>query len=327
MADHAITEQNFGAWVLKCNPQKVWDIDAFREEGNHVIDDWSVVENYRSNMMVHGQPVLLWVTHNPGGATFRGFWGAGIVTGSPQYMVLDEENGEDYETGAAEEDGKEGPGFWVDDELRVRMRYYVPVHIPLWDEGISAEDVKAIPGLSDIEVFVSPQMANPSWLTAEQYAALKPHLPEAPGWTRAQTELAQAQNEGTTETVEEETVGQGFGANETNQLVELLAVAEVREHYEGNGWTVFSVEDLNLGWDLTCTPTSGLEHRVEVKGTSGKKRSVLITANELRAAEHVDGWRLAVVTSALTDPDVSFVDPTEVLKAAVPYAFRVSLDS
>ena len=70
MADKAINDSNFGAWVLKCNPNKVWDIDAFRAAGNDLVTDWSVVENYRSDLMEYGQPVLLWVTDNPKGDTF-----------------------------------------------------------------------------------------------------------------------------------------------------------------------------------------------------------------------------------------------------------------
>jgi hypothetical protein len=37
----AITDERFGAWVLKCNP-RTWDLEGFLADGGNVIEDWSV---------------------------------------------------------------------------------------------------------------------------------------------------------------------------------------------------------------------------------------------------------------------------------------------
>ena len=47
---NAVTEESLGAWVMKCNPE-VWDLLGFVADGNKVIDDWTVVQNYRSDMI------------------------------------------------------------------------------------------------------------------------------------------------------------------------------------------------------------------------------------------------------------------------------------
>jgi len=35
---------------MNCNPE-VWDLLGFVADGNKVIDDWTVVQNYRSDMI------------------------------------------------------------------------------------------------------------------------------------------------------------------------------------------------------------------------------------------------------------------------------------
>jgi len=84
--------------------------------------------------------VLFWVTTHPR----RGIWGAGRVTGA-----VTEHNG----------------------ALQVRVR------IPLFAAPVTAAELLAIDGLRSMEVFRSPQQANPSWVSREEMAVLAPLLP------------------------------------------------------------------------------------------------------------------------------------------------------
>jgi hypothetical protein len=101
---------------------------------------WCVADNYRSRLIRPGHCVLFWVTSHPR----RGIWGAGRVTGA-----------------VAEQAGA----------LHVR------VHIPLFAEPLSAAELLSIDGLESMEVFRSPQQANPSWVSEEEMAVLAPLLP------------------------------------------------------------------------------------------------------------------------------------------------------
>jgi hypothetical protein len=54
-------------------------------------------------------------------------------------------------------------------------------------------------------------------------------------------------------------------------------------------------------------------------------QSLFLTANEIRAAEEVDHWYVAVVTRALDDPSVTEYSAQAALAAALPYAYRANL--
>jgi hypothetical protein len=51
------------------------------------------------------------------------------------------------------------------------------VHIPLFATPLTAAELLSIDGLGSMEVFRSPQQANPSWVTREEIEALAPLLP------------------------------------------------------------------------------------------------------------------------------------------------------
>jgi hypothetical protein len=67
--------------------------------------------------------------------------------------------------------------------------------------------------------------------------------------------------------------------------------------------------------------------RVEVKGVSGATPAILLTRNEARAAREEPGWRLAVVTRALTTPEVRIVAGPEAMVASAPFMYEVTLDT
>lgn len=64
---------------------------------------------------------------------------------------------------------------------------------------------------------------------------------------------------------------------------------------------------------------------MEVKGVSSDRPVVLLTANEIRAAREEDDWYLAVVTRALSNPEVIEYTAEQALKAAVPYVYKAQM--
>ncbi|MGB6072363.1 MAG: hypothetical protein WBG53_17650, partial [Rhodococcus sp. (in: high G+C Gram-positive bacteria)] len=102
-------------------------------------EHWCVADNYRTRLMVPGQPVLFWVSSHPR----RGIWGAGQLTGTPV------------------------PG----------PQWKISTNIAPFDEPILASDIQSIEELSMLEVFRSPQQSNPSWVDASALALIRQLLP------------------------------------------------------------------------------------------------------------------------------------------------------
>jgi Domain of unknown function (DUF3883) len=297
----AVTPESLGAWVVRCNPD-VWDLRRFRAGGHRVIDNWTVKENYRSELMREAQRVLLWVTGPAGGDLPRGLWGSGWITGEVRGRVE-----RDTERDA------DGVEYWLDQPTSARMRFVAPMRLRLWDAPILESDILRIEGLEQLEVIRMRQVANLSWVSTQQLALLDSLLPPwpQPGPPAADVVTVAAS-------------GAGFGDPVTRAVVEAAAITAVRDHYESRGFSVESVEADKCGWDLTCTADSGIV-RVEVKGVSGPKRSVLLTRNEYRSAVNDPGWVLAVVTRALAVPTVTIHTAEEVRAAAEPFVHIVDL--
>jgi hypothetical protein len=133
MADRGVTLETLGAWVIKCNPAKT-PLEPMRAAGA-AKPSWCVAANYRSRLMRPGQRVLFWVSAHPR----RGLWGAGRLVG-----LVSDEGG----------------------------RLHVPVHIPLLADPLTAAELSAVPVLRSMEVFRSPQQANPSWVTVAELALI-----------------------------------------------------------------------------------------------------------------------------------------------------------
>lgn len=300
------SEETLGAWVLKCNPA-VWDLAEFLAAGERVIYDWTVQENRRSEMIRHEQRVLLWVTGAADGSLPRGFWGSGWTTGP--VAAIAEVGADDEPTDVDVVD------YWLDLDVRDRMRFVAPLELTVWDTPLAEAQVVEVLGPERLEVIRARQMSNPSWISATDLALLEPLLPPWPTAGAPADELI---------TVDAVT-GAGYGDPTTNQLVEIAAVDAVTEYYRARGYAVKSVEREKCGWDLTCTAANGDVARVEVKGTAGAKPVVLLTRNEHRSATEEAGWVLAVVTRAATHPTVSIYEPVDVLAVAEPYVYRLNL--
>lgn len=170
-----ITRDNLGAWLLRCNPRSEPELPAMIAQGGHRIRQWCVADNYRSRLLVAGDPVVLWVSGD-GRQLTRGIWGMGWVIAVNGFPRPDDS----VETA---EDGTDQ-----------RRRPRADVDIPLSTEAVSDHAIRAA-GIDDLEVQVQPQGANPSWISAAQYARLAVGFPSLanvrsdtwrPGWGSAE---------------------------------------------------------------------------------------------------------------------------------------------
>lgn len=296
----AITDDNFGAWVLKCNPA-TWDLDGFLADGGSHIDSWSVQDNYRSARMRVGDPVVFWVTGAASAALVPGIWGAGVVVAPVEVRAEVEEDDEDA-------------GYWLDADAELRANFFVVVDLPLFEQPIPRQVLVEHPVLSDAELVRQPQMGNPSWLTAAEWVALQSLLedgaiPDTPPQVINEWEADAA-------------VQQPDPV--TRALIEARAVALTLSDLDQQGWLVEDVQAANLGWDLTARRGDDIR-RIEVKGRGTSARSILLTANEYRAAHDEDSWEVALVTSALTKPELSYHPAKAVLGAATAVTYKASL--
>lgn len=297
MVTRTITGDNLGAWLIKCAP-KTFDLPGAMEAGLEVVTNWSVADNYRSRLMKPGDRVILWVSGD-GRIMERGIWGVGWVIGYVQDAVFEElEPGEET--------------FWHSEADRLAVTNDIDVDIPLFEEPLTAAEVLAS-GITDLEVQLQAQMSNPSWVSKDQLARLEDLLEEWPAQVEPEEEITVSGR------------GAGFGNPSQNTVVEEAAMDAVVNYY-GKEWRFKDVSADKVGWDITFTHKQSREVcRVEVKGVSGDRPIVLLTANEIRAAEEEPGWILAVVTRAITKPAVVEYTVEEALKAAEPYVYRAKL--
>jgi hypothetical protein len=120
--------------------------------------------------------------------------------------------------------------------------------------------------------------------------------------------------------------GAGFGDPETNPEVERAAVRFVTSHYKLQGWTVVSVENQKIGYDLRCMREAEVKH-VEVKGVRGDEVCFQLTAGEKARAESDKLFCVCVVTRALADTPRSVEIPRARLLADYefqPISYRVT---
>ena len=156
-AGPVVTAADLGAWVLKANPQ-VWDLQRWIAEGGQRLDDWTVAHNYRAQMMAPGDPVLLWVTGSDPGCP-AGFRAIGTVSGPCR-------------------EGSADSSYWIDRKAKARADYFAQVDLRLLPAVVPKHAVQHHRVLRDIELLRSPFASNPSHLTLEQMAALRPLLGE-----------------------------------------------------------------------------------------------------------------------------------------------------
>ncbi|WP_424946233.1 DUF3883 domain-containing protein [Candidatus Spongiihabitans sp.] len=106
------------------------------------------------------------------------------------------------------------------------------------------------------------------------------------------------------------------GDVEKRMAVEREAVECVQTYFEDDGWVVASVENDNVGWDLTVTK-SNRELHVEVKGHQGNRINCELTPNEYKHAKRKNhDYCLAVVTETLEKPYLRIFQPDHKSKGA-----------
>lgn len=140
VSERRVTLETLGAWVIKCNPGKT-PVAPMREAGE-AKPLWCVADNYRTRLIKPDQRALFWVTSHPR----RGIWGAGRIIGNV------------FNDGST---------------------LHVPVHIPLLAQALTAAELSTQPGLRSMEVFRSPQQANPSWVSVAELKVIDALLPHS----------------------------------------------------------------------------------------------------------------------------------------------------
>lgn len=289
----AVTRDRLGAWMVRCNPG-VWRLHEFIADGNDYLESWSLRYSYRCELMRPGDKILLWVTASP--HMPRGIWGIGHVTGHAGDRIIEvPEHAED-------------DGYWVNEQARIAADYGVNVHIEVLSQPVTSEQLLAA-GIDNLEVQSQPQMANPLWLTADQLSRVETLLPDWPPYV--------GDDEDPTPGLEGDPLSRYY--------CERAAVDAVSDWYEDHGWVVEDVGAQKLGWDLTCSGPNGETAKVEVKGLSGSRPVILLTANELRAARQEPGWTLSVVTRALTAPECWDFSAAEAVAVSAPHVYRADL--
>jgi hypothetical protein len=95
------------------------------------------------------------------------------------------------------------------------------------------------------------------------------------------------------------------------KAVDAAAIAAVSTLLRARGFAVHNREKDNCGYDLLGVSDTEALH-VEVKGTSRADARFFISANEYRSYQGDPRWRLAMVTSALSGPNIQLLTPDEV---------------
>lgn len=151
--DEAVTEATLGAWLFKANSSR-WDIVGAMGGGLTAVGSRCVAGNYRTAMMRRGHRAILWVSGPSSGRAPRGVWGIGWITGP----AVPDDHGQ----------------------------LVVPTDITLLgaDDRLRADDLREIPALRAMEVLRVAAGSNPSWVDADQFAALRDLLPPWP-WPSA----------------------------------------------------------------------------------------------------------------------------------------------
>lgn len=230
-------------WALLANPA-TYDVDAALAAG--AVVSWSS----RDRPIRAGDGVVLWRSRGRDGR--RGIVAIGEVTG-------------DAFVGTDEHDP-----FWIDrqaaaaEEARVPIRFYPAPGLPQWMDGPNGgllESLRVARARGGTIFQVSPE----EWARIAEAAGVRAELLDEVD------EVASPLRRGGGQ-------GRGLGAPE-RRAVELRAMELAIAHY-AQRWD--AVEDVasTRSYDLECR--SGDRYlRVEVKGTTGRGDSVLLTANEV----------------------------------------------
>ncbi|HST59490.1 MAG TPA: EVE domain-containing protein [Longimicrobium sp.] len=233
-------------WALLANPA-TYDVEAALAAGT--VESWSS----KDRPIRSGDGVILWRSRGRDGR--RGIVAIGEVTGDA-FVSSDEDD-----------------PFWMDreaavaEEARVPVRFYPAPGLPQWIDGPNAELLESlrVARARGGTVFqVSPE----EWARISEVAGVRTELLDEVDEVASPLRWGGGQ-------------GRGLGAAE-RRAVELRAMELAIAHYAQRWETVDDVASTR-SYDLECR--SGDRYlRVEVKGTTGRGDSVLLTANEVTHA-------------------------------------------
>lgn len=295
-AERPVTRETLGAWLLRCNPAR-WDVRRFRADGHTYLARWDVYPTYRLPLMQAGDPVVFWLSAGDsrwaasGGrrALPSGIWSVGHLTGPVSDDVPDPLNQQAY---------------WIHEHdataRSLSGRQRVPVHLPFLPVPLTAAALSRIDGLDDLEVVRAAPNSNPSYLTVREWELLQAHLP---------------------------VLSDADPSLKRDDAVEKAAIEAVRAELENDPtgtWKVQSVEDEDLGWDLTAR-RNGVFRFIEVKGRGPRALTVLLTRHELQVARDEPSWELAVVPDALGEARVLWFERQTALELAQPTGYQLTL--
>lgn len=104
---------------------------------------------------------------------------------------------------------------------------------------------------------------------------------------------------------------------EKKSQVEKIAIEEAGSYYASLGYSIRSVENENVGYDLVAK-IDEIELLIEVKGLSGKAKTIGLTPNEFKFFQEKNKYyRLFIVNNALTNPTNTICRYSEEQKAWV----------
>ena len=142
-AARAVTESSLGAWLVKASPAAL-PLPELVRTGFAQITSRCVRPSYRTELVLEGQPVLLWVSgrdpRHP-----AGIYAHGQTTG-PVHTADD------------------GPA------MPMRLQGVLPT--------VSREEILAVAELGGLEVLRMPAGSNPSYLDIDQYRVLRQQFPQ-----------------------------------------------------------------------------------------------------------------------------------------------------
>ena len=114
------------------------------------------------------------------------------------------------------------------------------------------------------------------------------------------------------ESYEVEVTSRSFPDPERRKKVELAAIDYVVTHYECQGYSISDRQSDNCGYDLFAKKGKAVL-KIEVKGSSLDEQRFFLSRNE-RAKSIDPQWRLAIVSNALDNPELSIYNTEEMKK-------------
>ncbi len=267
-------------WTLAAHPNNYRVLDSVLEQD----EDWWRTGDRR---IARGDRVAIY--KYKGREAARGVIAFGEVVTDPEVMEIPATD-EPY--------ALDSPGRRKLPDLgpRVRVHYARAPRLPLWVEDGTPSVVAEL-------AVARAQGGTAHHVTAEQWRRL---LEEAGGveWTSGTSSDVDAVESDVQRLVRRPGTGQGFGLTaDERAVVELWAMKVVSKHFTNREWLVQDVSATSP-YDFLCSRATGEQRRVEVKGTTGGPEVVLLTRNEVIAAQaDPESAALAIVHGITLDRD------------------------